>query len=97
MQRQGTQLHLTCAPSIQRRLVSQHLALHHPNVRTAQNEHQVGVLQALIPDLLQHRWDAGIAAGQIGELVDDDNMPLVGCQFGQCMKRAFPAIVDETG
>jgi len=53
-QRQRPQVDLPGAPAVQRRPVFEQFSLHHADVRPAQDQHEPGVLQSLIPDLLQN-------------------------------------------
>ena len=68
-QRQGRQQGAAGASAVERRAIAQHLALHHADIRAAQDQQHLGVAQRLVPHLLQDRGHRLVAAHEIGELI----------------------------
>ena len=63
---------------------------HHSDQRTAEDQHDIAVLQKLIPDILQNGWESRVCFDHVWKFIQHDHLFLIRLVCGDCTKQVGP-------
>ena len=88
--RQRLQANLRAAPAIKRTIVREGVLLHHADQRPAEDQHNITVLQDLVPGILQNGRKGRVCLDQIRKLVNDQHLLFLRSVVGDLPEQIQP-------
>ena len=88
--RQRLQADLRAAPAIERTIVRKGVLLHHADQRPAEDQHNIAVLQDLVPGILQNGRKGRVRLDQIRKLINDQHLLFLRTVVGDLPEQIQP-------